>query len=496
MESIIAVAPKLRKLKLLEKPRSYRRKCHARRAWNDARSWYRSLLRLDALEDLALRTAAAFIHYPTAAAERQIVLRWVAKRLNVPSSDRLACAHPTLSFIRIWYRSGDPSRFLRQMDRPVCDYSPTSSLQALAAVAQHASGDSSPDNSSPTMYSPNIYSPDTSLPGTPATTVAIPSVAGSLLLSVEPPDDDKWRGHDSDFAPIQGTSTVFPVDLLPSIEAAAPTLRQLPDSRFDSRYTRRTEAPSTSRRRASNRLISGLQVCTISLYASVMERLNVVHKDSVSAFQETLRLARSNETHNVRDAKADDEIATRLAEIFDVLKAINNTMSRMYVLEGAKTNRFRMPQNFVGSTIGRVHMTEASHRQHMVIYRWALHVHGARLRLGRERSRRFRANHPSAVAVAGSDSTGLRCDTPGYLMGDLPSSPSSSQAVAADPSLLQGQLPDLGGSRQAVKQKFNLLSKLVIEFVRASNPSIIDGPQDVPTGEKTPEPGRAIHLVL
>ncbi|RPD52023.1 hypothetical protein L227DRAFT_618174, partial [Lentinus tigrinus ALCF2SS1-6] len=223
------------------------------------------------------------------------------------------------------------------------------------------------------MYSPNIYSPDTSLPGTPATTVAIPSVAGSLLLSVEPPDDDKWRGHDSDFAPIQGTSTVFPVDLLPSIEAAAPTLRQLPDSRFDSRYTRRTEAPSTSRRRASNRLISGLQVnlkndhdsCTISLYASVMERLNVVHKDSVSAFQETLRLARSNETHNVRDAKADDEIATRLAEIFDVLKAINNTMSRMYVLEGAKTNRFRMPQNFVGSTIGRVHMTEASHRQHM-----------------------------------------------------------------------------------------------------------------------------------
>ncbi|RPD58134.1 hypothetical protein L226DRAFT_573248 [Lentinus tigrinus ALCF2SS1-7] len=60
LQGIVGATPMLRKLKLLEQHRVTRRRSHARRAWNDFAGWSRCLLKLPHLEELALRTAAAF----------------------------------------------------------------------------------------------------------------------------------------------------------------------------------------------------------------------------------------------------------------------------------------------------------------------------------------------------------------------------------------------------------------------------------------------------
>ncbi|RDX39483.1 hypothetical protein OH76DRAFT_1491102 [Lentinus brumalis] len=53
---VVAAAPLLRKLKLIEKPRVQRRYHHARRPWNDLQEWHRMLLQLPFLEEFMLHT--------------------------------------------------------------------------------------------------------------------------------------------------------------------------------------------------------------------------------------------------------------------------------------------------------------------------------------------------------------------------------------------------------------------------------------------------------
>lgn len=119
LQVVSGVAPQLRKLKLLEKPRPnvrrlfvllntiltalQRRRTHARRPWNDFAAWSRSLSKLKALEDFALRTASPFTYCPSSvASEKTILMRWVT--INTKHSP---LEHPTLSCLRLWYRSLD-----------------------------------------------------------------------------------------------------------------------------------------------------------------------------------------------------------------------------------------------------------------------------------------------------------------------------------------------------------------------------------------------------
>ncbi|RPD54158.1 hypothetical protein L227DRAFT_616375 [Lentinus tigrinus ALCF2SS1-6] len=58
LRAISLVAPRLRKLKLVEKPIHVGRRISIRRPFNDHVSWYRDLRKLPLLEELALRTTA------------------------------------------------------------------------------------------------------------------------------------------------------------------------------------------------------------------------------------------------------------------------------------------------------------------------------------------------------------------------------------------------------------------------------------------------------
>ncbi|KAI1782405.1 hypothetical protein LXA43DRAFT_905897, partial [Ganoderma leucocontextum] len=109
LQSIIHCAPMVEKLKLLERPPSIqRRQVHARRAWNDAKSWSSCLGRLERLEDFALRTSSALIRSPTVGNEQKKFVRWATRVSRASSTTVGRHAHPTLTSLRIWYRICEP----------------------------------------------------------------------------------------------------------------------------------------------------------------------------------------------------------------------------------------------------------------------------------------------------------------------------------------------------------------------------------------------------
>ncbi|KAI0755753.1 hypothetical protein C8Q74DRAFT_1441953 [Fomes fomentarius] len=106
LQNVALAAPRVQKLKLLEKPRQYRRMLHARRAWNDARAWAHVLKKLDFLEDFALRTASSITRAPyKIASEQKTLLKWT----NTSSRATGIHEHPTLTFLRVWYRCLEPN---------------------------------------------------------------------------------------------------------------------------------------------------------------------------------------------------------------------------------------------------------------------------------------------------------------------------------------------------------------------------------------------------
>ncbi|KAI1788733.1 hypothetical protein LXA43DRAFT_894149 [Ganoderma leucocontextum] len=110
LQSIVRVAPGLQKLKLLERPRAYRRQSHARRAWNDAASWSVNLLRLQWLEELAIRTASSVIRSSRDVdSEGKTLMRWVARSSRAAKRPIRAIEHPTLTSLRLWYRVREPA---------------------------------------------------------------------------------------------------------------------------------------------------------------------------------------------------------------------------------------------------------------------------------------------------------------------------------------------------------------------------------------------------
>ncbi|RPD52283.1 hypothetical protein L227DRAFT_515047, partial [Lentinus tigrinus ALCF2SS1-6] len=106
LHGIVVATPMLRKLKLLEQHHVTRQRSHARRAWNDFAGWSRCLSKLPHLEELALRTAAAFVPVPASSAhERTVLMRWVTGEKG--RGRRCKSNHPTLHHIRVWYRARD-----------------------------------------------------------------------------------------------------------------------------------------------------------------------------------------------------------------------------------------------------------------------------------------------------------------------------------------------------------------------------------------------------
>ena len=82
-----------------------RRQSHSRRAWNDTGSWSKCLHRLEVLEEFALRTAATFVRIPAhLSSEKTTLLKWTA---GTKRQATCCSHHPTLSYIRVWYRCQD-----------------------------------------------------------------------------------------------------------------------------------------------------------------------------------------------------------------------------------------------------------------------------------------------------------------------------------------------------------------------------------------------------
>ncbi|TFK83032.1 hypothetical protein K466DRAFT_655439 [Polyporus arcularius HHB13444] len=95
---IVAAAPRLRKLKLVEKPRAQRRFHHARRPWNDLQEWHRLLMRLPFLEEFMLRTSAS-ISSPRRS-EQAVVTIWA-------NGTNHGARHPNLYHISILQQGPD-----------------------------------------------------------------------------------------------------------------------------------------------------------------------------------------------------------------------------------------------------------------------------------------------------------------------------------------------------------------------------------------------------
>ncbi|KAI0708442.1 hypothetical protein C8Q76DRAFT_799707 [Earliella scabrosa] len=105
LDQIVIVAPRLQRLKLLERPRAYRRDTQSRRSWNHSTRWSNSLFRLDRLEDFALRTASELTSSPSSPAkELQTVRKWSTKITRPSRSAACKHSHPSLRFLRLWYR--------------------------------------------------------------------------------------------------------------------------------------------------------------------------------------------------------------------------------------------------------------------------------------------------------------------------------------------------------------------------------------------------------
>ncbi|KAI1788017.1 hypothetical protein LXA43DRAFT_895320 [Ganoderma leucocontextum] len=103
LESVVRVAPRLQKLKLIENHRAYVR------PFSGQLSWSRSLFQLEHLEDLSLRTSATFLPPPLAlSAEAAAILKWVSRKRRNAQPGKALQDHPTLSFIRIWYHRRAP----------------------------------------------------------------------------------------------------------------------------------------------------------------------------------------------------------------------------------------------------------------------------------------------------------------------------------------------------------------------------------------------------
>ncbi len=65
-------------------------------------------MRLDFLEELALRTASPLTYSPTIVSEKATLLKWTIRTARSPVSAKQAMKHPTLSCLRVWYRCREP----------------------------------------------------------------------------------------------------------------------------------------------------------------------------------------------------------------------------------------------------------------------------------------------------------------------------------------------------------------------------------------------------
>ena len=73
-------------------------------------SWSRSLVRLTRLDELALRTSCALVKVAEDVSdEKKVVMAWVTMASRVKDLEVSMDEHPALSFIRLWYRTGDPT---------------------------------------------------------------------------------------------------------------------------------------------------------------------------------------------------------------------------------------------------------------------------------------------------------------------------------------------------------------------------------------------------
>lgn len=120
LQKVAAAAPKVKKLKLVEKPWpqvssssdfmryvlshcQQRRKHQMRRSWNDIRAWHQALLRLPCLEELALQ---ALVHISTVERpEARIITGWAN------GSVRRATPHPSLYHIALLQPTLEPLHF-------------------------------------------------------------------------------------------------------------------------------------------------------------------------------------------------------------------------------------------------------------------------------------------------------------------------------------------------------------------------------------------------
>ncbi|RDX50949.1 hypothetical protein OH76DRAFT_1481996 [Lentinus brumalis] len=103
--SIALVAPRVRKLKLLEKSVHVGRRISTRRPFNDHLTWHRCLRKLTCLEEFALRTTAPLVkNVADYELERRVVVGW-ACGLRRQGQKPIAQSrnHPSLYHIRVWY---------------------------------------------------------------------------------------------------------------------------------------------------------------------------------------------------------------------------------------------------------------------------------------------------------------------------------------------------------------------------------------------------------
>ncbi|KAI0686205.1 hypothetical protein C8Q76DRAFT_699033 [Earliella scabrosa] len=109
LDRIVVASPRVQRLKLLERSGAFRRNDQSRRSWNDSTRWAKCLFRLDSLSDLALRTASSLTGpLSTPANELRTVKRWSSKRSRPSRSVVLTHEHPTLKYVRVWYRCEQP----------------------------------------------------------------------------------------------------------------------------------------------------------------------------------------------------------------------------------------------------------------------------------------------------------------------------------------------------------------------------------------------------
>ncbi|KAI0716869.1 hypothetical protein C8Q76DRAFT_795109 [Earliella scabrosa] len=109
LDRIVVASPRVQRLKLLERSGAFRRDSQSRRSWNDTVRWAKSLFKLDRLTDLALRTAAPLTGLrPSAVNELRVVKKWSTKTTRPSRSVVRTHEHPTLKYVRMWYRCEEP----------------------------------------------------------------------------------------------------------------------------------------------------------------------------------------------------------------------------------------------------------------------------------------------------------------------------------------------------------------------------------------------------